>query len=473
MNSLVSKKVVACVVAAIKFAWTRSFRAPGQLNNATRGFSRGIVLTVVAGALAFSGTVFGAEAPLTLAEAQRLAVERSRQVSAQNAAVSASREMAVAAGQLPDPVLKLGIDNLPVNGPDQFSLTSDFMTMRRIGVMQEFTRSEKRQLRTQRFEREAEKSLAEKTATIASIQRDTALAWLDRYYAETMAAVIAQQAKEVKLEILAVEGAYRGGRGNQADVFAAHSALVGLEDQASEIDRRIRTAKSDLARWVGDGSDAPLAGKPAIDSIRLDTGALDSELSHHPQIAVLRKQEEIATAEARIAQADKKADWSLEVMYSQRGPSYSNMVSVGVSVPLQWDQKNRQNRELASRLAMAEQARAEREEALRTHIGEVRAMVAEWENSRERLVRYERELTPLAKERTRAALTAYQGGKASLTDLLLARRDEIDVRLRAVQLETEGARLWAQLNFLLPEDMETAHGGAQAQSSAIRARESK
>ncbi len=465
--------VAASIVVPFKSVRIRSFLAFSQERTAIRAFCCAIVLATLAGAIALSGNVSGAEAPLTLAEAQRRAVERSRQISAQDAAVAASRDMAVAAGQLPDPVLKLGIENLPIDGPDQFSLTRDFMTMSRIGVMQEFTRPQKRQLRAQRFEREAEKSLAVKTATIASIQRDTALAWLDRYYAETMAAVIAQQAREVKLEILAAEGAYRGGRGNQADVFAAHSALVGLEDQASEIDRRIRTAKSDLARWVGDGADAPLAGKPAIDSIRLDTGVLDSELSHHPQIAVLRKQEEIATAEARIAQADKKADWSLEVMYSQRGPSYSNMVSVGVSIPLQWDQKNRQERELASKLAMAEQARAEREEALRAHVGEVRAMVIEWENGRERLARYERELTPLARERTKAALAAYQGGKASLTDLLFARRDEIEVRMHAVQLEMDIARLWAQLNFLFPDSAGTTHASVPAQSTAIPTKESK
>ncbi|MGH8864000.1 MAG: TolC family protein [Burkholderiales bacterium] len=466
-------QVAASIAAPIKFAWFNSFHATDQESKAVRGFYRGIVLATLAGALAFSGTVSGAEAPLTLAEAQRRAVERSHQISAQDAAVASSREMAVAAGQLPDPMLKLGIDNLPIDGPDQFSLTNDFMTMRRIGVMQEFTRSEKRQLRSQRFERQAEKSLVEKTATVASIQRNSALAWLDRYYAEAMAQVIAQQAREAKLEIVAAEGAYRAGRGNQADVFAAHSALVGLEDQTAELDRRIRTAKINLGRWVGDDADAPLAGKPAIDSIRLDTSALDTQLAHHPEITVLTKQEEIASTEARIAQADKKADWNLEVMYSQRGPSYSNMVSIEVSIPLQWDQRKRQDRELASRLAMVEQARAEREEALRVHIGEVRTMIVEWENGRERLARYERELTPLARERTRAALTAYQGGKANLTDLLLARRDEIDVRMHAVQLEMEIARLWAQLNFLFPDSAGTTRASIPAQSTAIPTKESK
>ena len=130
---------------------------------------------------------------LSLQEAQRRAVDRSRQLAAQDAAVRSSREMAVAAGQLPDPVLKMGIDNLPVNGEDRFSVTRDFMTMRRIGVMQELTRGEKRELRTQRFEREAEKSVAEKAAATASIQRGTALAWLERYYAEAMLKVVGEQ----------------------------------------------------------------------------------------------------------------------------------------------------------------------------------------------------------------------------------------------------------------------------------------
>jgi outer membrane protein TolC len=420
-------------------------------------FSGRIVLATLVGALALSTTVLATEAPLTLAEAQRRAVERSRQLSAHDFAITASRDMAVAAGQLPDPVLQLGIDNLPVNGPDRFSLTSDFMTMRRVGVMQELTRAEKRQLRANRFEREAEKSLAEKNVTTAAIERDTALAWLDRYYAEAIAAVIAEQGAQAKLEIQAAEGAYRAGRGNQADIFTARSGLSVFDDRISEVERRIRNAKTMLARWIGGTADMPLAGKPAIDAVRLDIAALESQLAHHPEIAVLDKQEEIAATEAKLAQANKKSDWSVELMYSQRGPAYSNMISVGVSIPLQWDQKNRQDRELSAKLAMLERAKAEREDMLRAHVAETRTLINEWENGRERHARYQRELIPLANDRTSATVAAYRGGKASLTDLLAARRNEIDVRTQALQLEAEIARLWAQLNFLFPQDGFASH----------------
>jgi len=139
------------------------------------------------------------------------------------------------------------------------------------------------------------------------------------------------------------------------------------------------------------------------------------------------------------------------VMYSQRGPAYSNMISVNVSVPLPWDRSHRQDRELASKLAMLDQTRAENEDMLRAHTAELRGMIAEWENGRERSARYERELLPLASARTQATIGAYRGAKASIIDVLVARRAEVDVRVQALQLEMDTARVWAQLNFLLPE----------------------
>jgi outer membrane protein TolC len=406
-----------------------------------------------------------ADAPLTLAEAQRRAVERSQSLTAQDAAISAAREMAVAAGQFPDPVLSIGVDNLPVDGPDAWSIGRDFMTMRKIGLMQEVTREEKRGLRAQRFEREADKDRADKVVLMASIRRDTALAWLDRYYAEAMAAVVADQQQQARLEIEAAESAYRAGRGGQADIYSARSALIALDDRASELGRRVRNAKTMLARWVGVAADSPLAGDPSIDAITLDPRTLDAEIEHHPEIAALARQVDVAVAEAKVAEANRTPDWSVQVMYSQRGSAYSNMVSFGVSIPLPWDRAQRQDREVAAKLAMADQARAQREDMLRAHTAELRAQVAEWDNGRERRARYEQQMIPLARDRTAAALSAYRGGKSSLTDVLAARRNEIDVRMQALQLQADTARLWAQLNFLVPDDG-AMHTAARATSSA-------
>jgi hypothetical protein len=60
------------------------------------------------------------------------------------------------------------------------------------------------------------------------------------------------------------------------------------------------------------------------------------------------------------------------------------------------------------------------------------------------------ELVPLATQRTEAALAAYRGASAPLASVLDARRAEIEARMDQLKLEMETARLWAQLNYLLP-----------------------
>ncbi|MES2352677.1 MAG: TolC family protein, partial [Pseudomonadota bacterium] len=59
---------------------------------------------------------------------------------------------------------------------------------------------------------------------------------------------------------------------------------------------------------------------------------------------------------------------------------------------------------------------------------------------------------PLAGERSQAVLAAYRGGKATLAEVLAARRNESETRMQALQLELDTARLWAQLNFLFPQE---------------------
>lgn len=56
--------------------------------------------------------------------------------------------------------------------------------------------------------------------------------------------------------------------------------------------------------------------------------------------------------------------------------------------------------------------------------------------------------------------------------MLPARRNEIELRIEALQLEMETARLWAQLNFLFPDDM-GATGTRNLSSTSSTEKESK
>jgi outer membrane protein TolC len=410
-------------------------------------------------ALFFAAGAYAADAPLTLDETLRLAASGSRQLAAQEAAVAAAREMSVSAGQLPDPVLRLGVDNLPVNGEDRTSLTRDFMTMRRIGVTQEFPREEKRRLKSARSEREAERESETRKSMLSNVQRDAALAWLDRHYTDRMRALQDRMIEDTRSLIAAAEAAYRGGRGTQAEVLAARAMRVNLEDRRAMLERQSRAARIALARWIGIDAERDLAGQPDIHTLRLDVTRLDHELRFHPQLAALAKQVEVADTDARLARAAKKPDWSVELAYQQRGPMFSNMISLGVNIPLPIAQGARQDRDLAAKTALTEQARAQFDDALRAHTAEVRVMVAEWESNRERLRRIEDGLLPVAAQRSDAALAAYRGNTGTLSAVLEARRGEREARMQALQLAADAARAWAQLNFLIPQHEAPSVGG--------------
>jgi outer membrane protein TolC len=293
--------------------------------------------------------------------------------------------------------------------------------------------------------------LAEQEALTAAIQRDTALAWLDAWYTEAMVASVAQQRERALQEAQAAEAAYRSGRGSQSDVLMAHVNVAMIDDRVAELQRKARSARTLLARWIGEGADRALGPRPRIDELAVSHH--DQVIAGHPQLEALGRAEDAANVEAKLASANRNSDWSVQVAWQERPSKYGDMFSVMVSVPLPWDRANRQDREVAAKLATAEQARAARDEALRVHIAEFRTMEQEWESNRSRIARYEREIVPLVTARADATLAAYRGGKASQSDVLAARRAEIEARLQALAIESETARLWAQLNYLIPENV--------------------
>ena len=391
-----------------------------------------------------------AAAGLSLDETVGFAANQSAQLAAQRSQITAAREMAVAAGRRPDPVIRLGIDNLPVEGPDRFSLTRDFMTMRSVTVMQELTRSDKRRARTERAELDAEAAAIAGQQALAALQRDAAMAWLERSFQESMKLLLLEQQAQARLQVDAAELLYRAGRGPQADVFMARAQVEQLDERIAAAQQEIAVATTRLARWIGLPATRPLQPRPPLELPVWTGDDLGRHLLQHPSVAALVQQEAIATADVRLADASRRPDWNVELMFSQRGPAYANMVSVNVSVPLQWDRANRQDRELAARQALAEKARAEREDALRAHDAEVRVLLQAWRSQTQRLARYAERLVPLARQRSDAALTAYRSGTGALPAVLEARRGEIDTRMEALRIEMERARVWGELSFLLP-----------------------
>nr|ACB13010.1 putative outer membrane cation efflux protein [Hydrogenophaga sp. PL2G6] len=388
-----------------------------------------------------------ADEALGLSAAVSAAVARSRSLDASTTAAQGAREVAVAAAQRPDPVLRLSLDNLPVDGPDRFSTTRDFMTMRSIGLTQTLPNAEKRRARGVRFEREAEAALSERAQRVAQLQTEVAQAWLERRMQEQRWLLLQAQITEARVLVQTLDAALRGGRGSVADVFSAREALAQLEQGLIGAQAERTNARLTLARFTGGPPDQPLAEPPPYRQIP----AVIDPLNHLPDLAALQAREAVARAEAEVARQELQPDWSAEIVFSQRGSQFSNMVSVGVSVPLQWDKPQRQQRELAARLARVNELEAEREERTRERVLQVQRWQQDWRAGQDRLAYLDAHRQPLATQRVDVALAAYRGGREGLGAVLQARRDALNLALERLTLERDTAGLWAQLEYLNPD----------------------
>jgi outer membrane protein TolC len=402
--------------------------------------------------------LLGAVAPLAAAqppsldEAIRLAEARSARLAAQSAAVAATSTLVERAGQLPDPKLIVGLENVPVSGSDALSLTTDSMTMRRIGVAQEITNGDKRKARSERAAREHDVERASLALEQTNVRRETALAWYEVLHATRSLEVTWDLANAVALREETVAAAIAGGRAGAADGFAARSAVESVRDQVIEQERVLARARIALGQLIGEAADRPIGTAPDTARLTRPVSALLAASDRAPSLQVLDGREALARREIAVAQSTRQPDWAVEVSYGQRSPYFSNMLSVFVSIDLPVATGRRQDREIAASVAQADRARSQREGARRAYEAQVRTLAVDWETWNRRVERYEQVLAPLARERASAAIAAYRGGKGDLAPVIEAGKAEAETQLGLHNALLERGRAWAGLTYIVPAE---------------------
>ena len=412
-------------------------------------------------ALAFSAALaWGQSRDLGLSEALQLSVAHSASTQASEASVSASRELVAKAGQLPDPMLKVGVDNLPVNGPDQFSLSRDFMTMRRVGIEQQWVSSDKRSARTERAQRAVELEQANYLTNVARVREETAIAWLNVLFTQRSLTVLKSLESEANQDFLASQSAFRGAKAGGADVAMGQTNLVRTQDMVRKGEQSLKSARIALARWTAAPVESVSDMLPPLTSHV--PGLPVEELERfHPMLLNAKRSWALADADATVATRERRPDWTVEAAYSQRGSQYSNMVSIGVSIPLPVNASGRQDRDIAEKSSLATKARLQYEDALRELRAEIEDQSASLEILNERVARLKAQLLPSARQQVELATAAYRGGAGNLAAVFNARKSALDAQLQIFDVEKEAALTWAKLEYhVIPHDHASGSRGA-------------
>ena len=406
-------------------------------------------LYVCAGLALFPGSAWAA--PLTFNAALERAAGEAPSLRGGAAGVEAAQSAAIAADRLPDPTLDLGVKDFPVTGPDAGRLNRDNFTMTTIGVSQQFVNPAKRHARAARASAEIGIAQADVQIEARSVRLQTALAWVDLYYAEKrldQLKLLDQSLGELQATVNArlASGSARPSQALEPDQLRA-----AVNDRRSALVAEAAKARATLARFTGD-PDPQVAGAPP--DLTVNAARLKAAVSQLPGLRAFDAQTAAADADTRLATADKRPDYTVSASYGRREPNYGDLVSVGVSIDLPFFAKRRQDPKIAARVSEAARTRFMRQAVEREVVAALDTDLADHLMHHQRLENARQTLVPLARKRAELDRDSYGAGTVDLGTALLSSLALAEAEVDALAREAEVARDAIRINLTYGEDSE-------------------
>ena len=399
---------------------------------------------LLAGAVLLAPSAAHAQA-LSFSDAVTQAAAQGPTIDAGTSGVAAAQHARRAAGRLPDPQIVLGLDNVPVDGPDRYRLNRDEMTMRRVGVMQDVPSGPERSARRAIANADIERAHAGLDVARLEARLGAAEAWIKRYYAERRLAVLNRLAEEARTSAQAARARLAAGGGGVDDALAAEVDAARVDDRKGEATAAVAEARAALRRWIGPAADEPLSdGSPTF---TIDAIQLRENIAHHAALGQYAAERDVAQAQLQLAQSERWPDWSWEVSYGRRAPELSDMASVEVRIGLPLFQPWRQQPEIDARRDEVNRAEAQRRAAEREHIAMLESQLAQYQAFSANLERARATRLPLSQRRAEAATQAYAAGTQTIAQLIATRAQALDAEMGVLDLEERVATLGAEMTL--------------------------
>ncbi|MFN2565145.1 MAG: TolC family protein, partial [Gemmatimonadaceae bacterium] len=365
-------------------------------------------------------------------------------IHAAAARAEAARRRVQPAGLLPDPMLMLGIQNLPLGGEPGMS-GPDPMTMRMVGVGQTLPYPGKLAARKRVAARELEAAEAAVAVATQQVVQDVRSAYYELAFVDRALDVVERSRRVLGEFITAAEARHGVGSAGQEDVLKARLEATRLAETAVALSEQRRAVLARLNALLDRPSDTPVsdarvpdrlaraAVAPSADQIRFVSAAFGARAADSPlpplgelqetavrESPMLREQSAmIAVQQARVDLAGREylPDFELSLQYGQR-PGRPDMVSATVSIPLPVYKGRKQDTHAAEARSQLAALQAD----LRARENEVRAEVArlysELERQRAQLALYVKAIIPQGRASLASAAASYQVGRVEFLTVL-------------------------------------------------------
>jgi outer membrane protein TolC len=401
------------------------------------------------------------QAALTLEEAVVMARDQDPWLRGSELRESALMAESTAAGTLPDPVISLGVANLPT---DSWDFDQEAMTQFKLGVVQTFPRGDSRDLQRRQLAILGSEHPHQRADRRARLEVDVAHLWLEAFRAREAIRLIEQDRELFEHLVDVAQSSYASalGRTRQQDLVRAQLELTRLEDRLAVLRENREMSLSQLGEWLPAGPALELAaGMPRLELRQqqffaaggeVPPEALASLLGRHPAIRSIDRRIDASRTGVELAEQKYRPQWSVNASYGYReddpmGDDRADFFSVGVSFDLPLFTSKRQDQQVQSAIARSEALRTERSLALRRMLAAFEAQRTRLRRLDERRALYRDRLLQEMHDQAEASLSAYTNDDGDFSEVVRARIAELNARVETLDIEIDRLQTISQLNY--------------------------
>lgn len=399
-----------------------------------------------------------ANTSLSLAAAEKIALQRDLITQSQMAMSEAMTEKSVSADSWANPTIKFGALAVPV---DTFDLEQEQMTQVVIGYKQMLPRGDSADIKSKKWLAKAGLMDANKVTREAMLRKSVRKAWLKVYLKEGARNIVKTNTGLFKQLVTVSQSQYVAGRKKQQDVLQAEVELSLIEDELEKVESELEVARAALAQWIGvEKSKLDLnTSTEFLDDLMLSEQQMsENSLLQHPNVNQSDAMIGIAEQDIGLAKENNSTQWGFDITYGVRqgnnpsGSERPDFLSMMATMNIPVFTADKQDRDIVASKLTLQAKKYQRQDTLRVLNSKLNQVKARWYRTIERISRYEEKVLPQAKQNAVAAMSAYQSGVGSFISLTRARVSEFKAQLSHLKLTVEKANVLTEMRYLVGEE---------------------
>ncbi len=338
----------------------------------------------------------------------------------------AARREVGPAGAWDDPMLMLGVQNLP----SSFRFNEDMMTMKMVGLSQRLPYAGEKGLQAESKRASADAVAEERKQTALDLVAAAKTAYVELYYHQRVIEDLKRQRELAEQIAASVRSRVEANLAGMDELNASLAAMWRLDAEILTHHNDAHTAhhQLDALRGVISPDDMPAVAPPKVSDLP-DTFLVWTD-SARVNYAPLRQMLLTAESYRLNAKASDRMSWPMLELSASYGIRQDLVMDDGMVEPQDnmWNFgatfslpifKGRQERQMArSMTAMQRQMEAEAAQMAKDVDAELRALYMRAEHFRDAARMYEDKIVPADDEAYKTALAGYSSGRTSLPDLL-------------------------------------------------------